>query len=64
MDAICAFPNCHCSEPCADAWRQYEESPLALTDRNIAALEAAIRAEGFEVYADPQTGQIKLERAK
>lgn len=38
--------------------------PLALTDQHVSALEKAIRAEGFDIFADPETGDIKLERVK
>ncbi len=34
--------------------------PFALTDANITALEKAIRAEGFEILTDPETGEVKL----
>ena len=42
----------------------FEEPPLALTDQHVSALEKAIRAEGFDIFADPETGEIKLERVK
>jgi hypothetical protein len=40
------------------------QSPLALTDAHVRELERAIRAEGYTIHADPETGQIKLERLK
>jgi hypothetical protein len=45
-----------------DIRHEEETEPLALTDRHVAALEAAIRAEGYTILADPETGAIKLER--
>lgn len=40
------------------------EEPHALTDQHAAALERAIRAEGYSVLVDPETGDVKLERAE
>jgi hypothetical protein len=37
-------------------------APLALTDRHVAALERAIRAEGYDILADPETGEVRLTR--
>ena len=39
-----------------------ESPPVALTDAHAAKLEAAIRAEGFDIEADPVTGDIRLAR--
>lgn len=36
--------------------------PLALTDQHVAALERAIRAEGYLILADADTGEVKLTR--
>lgn len=36
--------------------------PCALTDQHAAALEPAIRAEGYEVLVDPESGDVKLEK--
>lgn len=36
--------------------------PYALTDRNVAALERAIRAEGYNILVDPATGAVRLEK--
>lgn len=36
--------------------------PHALTDAHARELERAIRAEGFTIHADPETGDIKLEK--
>lgn len=36
--------------------------PVALTDAHAAKLEAAIRAEGFDIEADTITGDIRLVR--
>lgn len=36
--------------------------PLALTEAHLPALAAAIHAEGYRIMADPQTGDVKLER--
>jgi hypothetical protein len=35
---------------------------FALTDQHVAALEHAIRAEGFSISTDTESGEIKLER--
>lgn len=37
-------------------------APLALTDRNIAALSRAIEAEGYMILTDPETEDVKLKR--
>jgi hypothetical protein len=37
-----------------------DQPPPALTDLDIAKLEAAIRAEGYEILLDPATGDVKL----
>lgn len=37
-------------------------APNALTDRDVAALERAIRAEGYRILRDPVSGEIKLEK--
>jgi hypothetical protein len=34
--------------------------PYALTDRHAAALELAIRAKGYEIHIDTDTGDVKL----
>lgn len=39
-----------------------EKPPYAHTDQHAAALERAIRAEGYEILIDPNTGEFKLER--
>ena len=39
-----------------------EPTPSALTDQHAAALERAIRAEGYTILVDPETGDVKLER--
>ena len=39
---------------------EQEEPPYALTDQHIAALERAIRAEGYEIMIDPVSGSIRL----
>jgi hypothetical protein len=37
-------------------------APLALTDQHVAALERAIRAEGYDILVDPETGEVRLSR--
>lgn len=39
----------------------YDAPPVALTDQNVAALERAIRAEGYRILVDTDTGEIILE---
>jgi hypothetical protein len=34
--------------------------PYALTDRHVAELERAIRAEGYDILTNPQTLDVKL----
>jgi hypothetical protein len=36
--------------------------PFALTDQHVGALERAIRDEGYNILADPETGEVKLEK--
>jgi hypothetical protein len=38
------------------------EPPIALTDAHVRELEHAIRAEGYNILADPETGRIRLHR--
>jgi hypothetical protein len=47
-----------------DMWRMKVPPPFALTDQHAAALERAIRREGFDSKIDPETGDVKLERVK
>jgi uncharacterized membrane protein len=35
--------------------------PVALSDAEVARLERAIRAKGYRVLHDPESGEIKLE---
>ncbi len=37
---------------------------FALTDAHVTALEKAIRAEGYDILVDPETGEVKLTRAE
>jgi hypothetical protein len=37
------------------------KAPLALTDEHVAAIKQAIRAEGYSVLIDPETGAAKLK---
>lgn len=37
---------------------------LALTDQHVTALARAIEAEGYTILTDPETGEVKLERAE
>lgn len=39
-----------------------EPAPIALTDDHVASLERAIRAEGFDIRVDTETGEAKLYR--
>lgn len=39
-----------------------EQPPYALTDQNVAALERAIRAEGYDIHIDPSVGYIRLRK--
>jgi hypothetical protein len=39
-----------------------KESPFALTDQHAAALERAIRAEGYDITVNPESGDVKLAR--
>ena len=39
-----------------------ELEPYALTEEHIAALERAIRAEGFTILVDTETGEVRLKR--
>lgn len=34
--------------------------PIALTDQDVTKLEAAIRAEGYDIHTDTDTGAIEL----
>jgi len=36
------------------------QSPLALTEAHLPALERAIRAEGFKILVEVSTGEVKL----
>ncbi len=38
--------------------------PIALTDAHVAALEHAIRAEGYSIMMNDETGEIRLERTQ
>jgi len=40
------------------------DGPAALTDANVAALEHAIRAEGYDIEADPDTGEVLLKQTR
>ena len=41
----------------------YEEIMVfALTDAHVAKLEQAIRAAGYDILADPATGDVRLEK--
>jgi hypothetical protein len=40
----------------------YDLEPFALTDSHVDSLERAIRAEGYEILTDPETGHIRLGR--
>lgn len=35
-------------------------APVALTDSHVAALERAIRAEGYDIQIDTETGEVRL----
>jgi hypothetical protein len=41
---------------------RFNEPPHALTDAHVAELERAIRAESYNILADPETGAVKLEK--
>lgn len=36
------------------------QSPFALTDSHVAALEDAIRAEGYDILYDTEAGKFRL----
>lgn len=36
--------------------------PMALTDQHVAALEVAIRAEGYAIWVNDETGEVRLQR--
>ena len=39
-----------------------DPAPYALTQQHLAALEKAIRAEGYDILVDPESGEIKLRK--
>lgn len=39
-----------------------EPEPYALTEEHVGALERAIRAEGYIILVDSETGKVKLKR--
>ena len=42
--------------------REFDDRPpVALSDIEVARLERAIRAKGYRVLYDPESGDIKLE---
>jgi hypothetical protein len=44
--------------------QQLEPQPYALTEDHVASLERAIRAEGYNIRVDTETGEVKLYRVK
>lgn len=65
-DYIC--PHCtnfscqDCRDYLAQMSRADNQAPYALTDSHVAALEEAIRAEGYDILYDTETGEFKLLR--
>lgn len=45
----------------AEIFRQ-SQPPIALTEDHIPSLERAIRAEGYDIKVDTETGEVKLYR--
>lgn len=45
-----------------DEAKQADAAPYALTDQHVASLERAIRAEGYDIRVDTDTGEVKLYR--
>lgn len=51
----CTYPRCQCTEPCADAWRQYEESEGVVFQVELGGLiekEMAKPSADFGVVLD------------
>lgn len=46
----------------AAAEETQELPPFALTEAHMAALEAAVRREGYNVLANPETGDVTLDK--
>jgi hypothetical protein len=54
--------GCTCYTCTAVSNENIDEVPYALTDQHAAALERAIRAEGYDIAVDIETSTIKLVR--